>query len=110
MSGPEIKYRARCQDCGEYLNAWRGFSDGRVYDYKTDRAGLLCVECDQKPKPPPPPTNKEIMLANIADIQAATEAGELSVIEAFGMALQHMKADVNGDTIERWVRAQRPGQ
>jgi len=102
---PEVKYRARCAECGVLLPLYRGFTDGRVYDHKKD--GYRCESCEAKPKPPPPPTRQEVMLANLNDVQHALEVEKsISINEAFGVVLQNMKAVVTGDQVERWVRAQ----
>ena len=99
---PEKKYRARCFECGAFLNIIRGFSDGRVYDPKADR--IKCEECNAKPKPPPPPTQRQIILQNLSEIEAAQKAGEISITEAFGLAFQNMKASVSGERVEQQLR------
>lgn len=101
--GPELLYRARCQECGAWLNSHQGFTDGRPYDYR--KSGLICEACDAKPKPPPPPSRTETILSNLSDIEADQMEGALSINEAFGLAFQNMKAHVSGERIERYVRA-----
>lgn len=70
---PEIKYKAKCASCDTYINAWRGFSDGRVYNHKLD--GLLCEKCGNKP------TNKRTVISQGVLVNSGTIEARLDKVK-----------------------------
>lgn len=61
---------------------------------------FICNACDEKPKPKVE-SRKDIMLSNLNKLDEAVKQQTMSINEAFGIAIQHLKAQVSGDDIAK---------